>query len=113
MKSIKPLKIASSIYSLLVLGMFLPFLGCASVQRPDADICGINFAADKPAHLTCFNIKNDFDNAGVLLPTAKAHQKLIGKPQSLNAGKYMSKEDWPKFQIWLQDMRDYATNHCN
>lgn len=85
-------------------------VGCTGVQRPDADICGVNFAIDKPAHLTCFNIKSDFNGDGTLKAGAKSHQKLIGAPQSLNAGKYISKEDWPKVQVWLQDMRDQINN---
>ena len=87
-------------------------LGCSTVQRPDADICGINFASDKPAHLTCFNILKDFNDDGTLKSTAKSHQKLIQGPSSLNAGKYVSKDDWAKVQVWLQDLRDYARNHC-
>ena len=90
----------------------LSICSCAGVSRPDADICGINFATDKPAHLTCFNVLKDFDAQGVLLSTAKAHQKHILRPNSLNAGKYVSKEDWPKFQVWAQDGRDYIKNHC-
>ena len=88
-------------------------VGCASVQRPDADICGINYATNSAPHLTCFNIKDDYNDDGTLKSTAKSHRKLIPTPQSLNAGKYISKEDWPKVQVWLQDLRDYASNHCN
>jgi hypothetical protein len=72
----------------------------------------VNFATDKPAHLHCFNVLNDYDDQGVLKPGVKAHDKLIGAPQSMNAGKYISKEDWPKFQTWLQDSRDWAKEHC-
>ena len=103
MMLIKRLTIALSIYSLT---------GCAGVSRPDADVCGINYATDAAAHLTCYNIKNDFNDDGTLKSTAKSHKKLIPTPQSLNAGKYISKEDWPKIQVWLQDLRDYATNNC-
>lgn len=96
--------------SLISLGMFS---GCgAVVSRPDADICGINYAPDKPAHLSCYNIRDDFNDDGTLKSTAHAHSKPILKPQSLNAGTYVSKEDWPKFQVWLQDSRDWVTNHC-
>lgn len=86
--------------------------GCAGVQRPDADICGINFASDAAAHLTCYNIRSDFDANGTLIAGHHSHRKPIGQPQSLNAGKYISKEDWPKFQVWLQDIRSWSQNHC-
>ena len=97
---------------LMIVFLTCELIGCAHVERPDADVCGINFASDAPAHLTCYNIKNDFSSDGVLLPGAKSHKKPIKSPQSLNAGKYISKEDWPAVQVWIQDMRDWTKEHC-
>lgn len=85
--------------------------GCAGVARPDAYLCGVNFAQPGP-HLHCYNVKSDYDDAGVLLSTAKAKDIPITSPPMLNAGKYVSKEDWAKFEVWFQDGRDYVTNHC-
>ena len=98
--------------SILLVMILLNICSCSGVSRPDADICIINFASDKPAHLHCQNMKSDYSPDGVLLPGHPAHDKLIGAPQSLNAGKYISKEDWPKFQVFMQDLRDYAKVHC-
>lgn len=86
--------------------------GCAGVARPDADICAINFASDKPAHLHCYNVKNDYGDDGILKAGAKAQDIPITSPQMLNAGKYVSKEDWPKYQVWFQDGRNYVKGHC-
>jgi hypothetical protein len=82
------------------------------ISRPDADVCGINFSSDKPAHLLCFNMKDDFNDDGVLHAGVKPHIKPIKNAAQLNAGKYVSKEDWPKIQVWLQDLRDYSKNNC-
>ena len=90
----------------------LSICSCSQIQRPDADICVVNYATDKLPHLTCFNIKRDYNDDGSLKADAKPVKKLIKTPQSLNAGKYISKEDWPAFQVWIQDTRDWAKGHC-
>jgi hypothetical protein len=84
--------------------------GCASVEKPDVDLCGINFSGKTP-HLLCYSLR-DFDENGNLKPNVKSHSKPISTPQSLNAGKYVSKEDWPKLQVYFQDLRNYAAAHC-
>ena len=102
MKLIKQLMILLSTSSLL---------GCSSVPQLDVDLCGINFASDKPAHLRCYNTLTDYAD-GTLIPGAKPKIILIKNPAQLNAGKFVSKEDWAKVEAWAINLRSYAKDHC-
>ena len=85
--------------------------GCVQAPVLDVDLCGVNFATDKPAHLHCYNTKRDYTN-GVLNAGAKAHDIPITSPQMLNAGKFVSKSDWKKVEAWAIELRNYGQEHC-
>jgi hypothetical protein len=84
-------------------------VGCTSVQRPDALICGVN---SKGMKLRCYNIKSDFSRDGVLKPEAKPQQIKINSIHDLNAGIYMSPSDFELVKIWIGDMRNWVKEHC-
>jgi len=111
MKWIKQSTIALSIPKLGILIPFMVMIGCVSAPQLDVDLCGINFASDKPAHLHCYNTKKDYTD-GVLTPGAKAHDIPISSPAMLNAGKYVSRADWKKVEAWAIELRQYGKEHC-
>jgi uncharacterized protein YigE (DUF2233 family) len=94
---------------LMILLSIFSLVGCANVQRPDADVCGVNAKTSK---LRCYNIKNNYTNDGTLKDGATPTVKPIANLMSLNGGIYFSPADFEKLKVWLQDMRDYAKEHC-
>lgn len=99
----------SSTFSWLLAGVTILLVGCAGVQRPDADICGVNASASK---LHCYNLKKDYSNDGTLLANSVAKDKPISSLQDLNAGIYFSPTDVEKVKVWISDMRAWAKDHC-
>ena len=91
-----------------LLMMSLSISNCASVQRPDALICGIN---SKSMNLRCYNIKKDFDDSGVRTGHQPSVQK-ISSIQQLNGGIYVSPKDFEKLKVYIQDLRDYSKEYC-
>lgn len=84
-------------------------VGCASVKRPDALVCGVNAKGMK---LRCYNIKTDFNDDGTRKADAQAKEIKISSIQDLNAGIYFSPKDFEKIKVWLADMRDWSESHC-
>ena len=102
-------KLGMIILKLGMIVVFLGIIGCAGVQRPDADICGVNAKSSK---LRCYNIKNDFNDDGTRKPDAQPVNKKISSLNDLNGGIYVSPADFEKFKVWLGDSRDWISNHC-
>jgi hypothetical protein len=99
----------SSISKIILLLFAANIVGCAAIQRPDAWVCGINGKSKK---MLCYNLKKDYDEDGTLKAGAEPLEKKDVSLQSLTGGLYFSSEDTKKIKVWLQDMRDYAKNHC-
>jgi len=95
--------------SLSLVLLTLMLTACASVERPDALICGVNSKAMK---LRCYNIKDDFTNDGIRKPDAKAKDIPISSIHNLNGGIYASPSDFEKIKVWLADLRSYSERHC-
>jgi hypothetical protein len=95
--------------ALILLLVISSLVGCAGVQRPDANICGINAVS---SNLRCYNIKNDYSNDGTLDPKAKPVIIPLSGLNDLNAGLYFSPLDLEKLKVWIGDMRNWAKAHC-
>jgi hypothetical protein len=98
------------ICELLILGMFLPFLGCASIERPDSWVCGVNAKSEK---LRCYNLKSDYSDQGTLKPEAKPMIYPLKSVSDLNGWVCIDPKSLEKLKVYLGDLRDYSANHCN
>lgn len=89
---------------LTMLFLVCSFLGaCASVQQPDADLCGIN---TKYMHARCYNLKRDFNKDGTRKKNATPIIKPIKDLQELNGWIGVAPADYEKIQVWIGDLRD-------
>lgn len=94
---------------LMMLLNICSLVGCAGVQRPDANICGINAVS---SNLRCYNIRKDYNNDGILDANAKPVIVPLSGLNDLNAGAYLSPLDLEKVKVWLGDLRTWAKDHC-
>ena len=89
--------------------LLIVLAGCASVERPNAEICGINA---KSSQLRCYNLKSDYDADGYRLPDAKPVVKPIASLMSLNGGMYLSKSDIAPVQAYIDAIRRLYKEEC-
>jgi len=82
-------------------------VGCASVPRPNADVCTANVLA---LHEKCFNLKTDYDDSGKLLPMAKPHFTQYKDDAAMLAGLHKATvihpDDWAMVKAWINELRD-------
>lgn len=76
--------------------------GCASIERPDANLCVVNAPAQ---HLKCYNLKTDYDQNGQILKGAEAKFFRAETVDDLNKGVWMSNADWSKVKVWISRLR--------
>ena len=84
-------------------------VGCTTVKRPEALICGINA---KSQVLRCYNLKIDYDETGTMKPDAKPTIKPIASFMDLNAGIYVSPKDFKEIKKWIGELRNYYDKEC-
>lgn len=82
--------------------------GCASVPRPDVDLCIINAPAERRK---CYNMKEDYDNEGKLKSGATPTYRSNDSVSDLNKGLFIDSADGPEAAIarlkaYLQKLRD-------
>jgi hypothetical protein len=103
--------------SFLISSLVLCF-GCASVQRPNSFIWGVNGSASR---LEGYNIKTDYDENGVRRPGAKPVLRSLNGLRDLNGALLilpaktndpLKDEGTRGVKRWFQDMRDYSKEHC-
>jgi hypothetical protein len=75
---------------------------CATIVRPDANLCIVNAPAE---HLKCYNLKHDYNKDGTIKKSAKAKFFTAQKVEDLNKGVWMSNNDWAKVKGWIRELR--------
>jgi hypothetical protein len=107
---------------LLLLVVCSPLLAASScstsVPRPDADICEINVLK---LHESCYNIAEDYDDNGQLIPNAKPRVvQFLDEAAMLAAlnkntcvgtasdGKIPAPQGWANIKTWIKNLRDEA-----
>lgn len=93
---------------IVVLAVFF-LSACATVERPDSWICGVNAKAKK---LRCYNLKEHYDSEGNQLPSAKPQEFVLNGITDLNAWVCMDPESLKNMKTYMADLRDYAKAHC-
>lgn len=95
--------------------------GCAhsQVPRPDIDVCEINVPS---LHKRCFNLRDDYDDNGMLKPGARAHYLPCPGPQpcydpetryqdaaamlaDLNKNVSTDPDGWASLKAYIRDLR--------
>lgn len=80
----------------------LAFSGCATIAKPDANLCVVNAPAQ---HLKCYNLKTDYTDDGNIRASAKAKYFRSESVEDLNKGVWMSNGDWAKVKGWIRELR--------
>jgi hypothetical protein len=94
--------------TVLILASLL-FVGCNTLQRPNALICGINGASHE---LRCYDLHDDFDDNGALKKTAQPKIQAVQDLTQLNAGIYLSPTDFKKVKLYLTDLKKAYEAKC-
>ena len=84
-------------------------MGCSSVERPNADICVINAPGLK---LTCYNMRNDYDNSGNLKPGVQPHFKQTVTLYDVNKFITMSPDDFSELKAYVGELKDEYERGC-
>jgi hypothetical protein len=84
--------------------LFLAFSlsGCATIAKPDANLCVVNAPA---RHLKCYNLAADYNDDGNIKASAKAKFFRAETVEDLNKGVWMSNNDWAKVKGWIRELR--------
>lgn len=92
-----------------ILVLCLAFIGCTKVERPNADECVINAPGSK---ITCYNMKNDYDEHGNLKPGVEPHFKSMLTTYDVNKYITMSPEDFAELKAYVAKLRDEYERGC-
>jgi hypothetical protein len=76
--------------------------GCATIAKPDANLCVVNAPAE---HLKCYNLKTDYTDDGNVKASAKAKYFKAEVVNDLNKGVWMSNSDWAEVKKWIRELR--------
>jgi hypothetical protein len=76
--------------------------GCATIAKPDANLCVVNAPAE---HLKCYNLNTDYTDDGNLKKTSKAKYFQAKSVYDLNKGVWMSNSDWAEVKKWIRELR--------
>lgn len=76
--------------------------GCG-VPRPDAELCVVNAPAK---HRKCYNLRDDYDDTGKLIPTASPSFAPVEKIDDLNKHTTMDPESWTKVKAYIKKLRE-------
>ena len=101
-----------SVVCKFILGFALPvgalvgpffFFGCASIKKPDTDICVLN-APEK--HQICYNVKKDFDDDGRIKAGAKPKIKPYAVLEDANKNICTDPEGWENMKAYVKKLRE-------
>lgn len=87
---------------LTILLTVFSLISCASIERPDANLCVVNAPAK---HLKCYNLKTDYDMNGQILKSAEPKFFRAETVEDLNKGVWMSNAHWAKVKVWISRLR--------
>lgn len=80
------------------------FSACSSIPRPDSNIGIINAGAGT---ISGYNLKNDYDSNGQLLPAAKPWIRTISTLQDLDKNACVDPQSLANLKAYVQDLKDY------
>jgi hypothetical protein len=92
---------------LMVFSLLL--IGCASVPRPNTDICIVNAPAK---HRKCYNLLKDYDDEGNLKPGAAASYKPASKIEDLNKNATTDPKGLANLKAYLRKLREESKSRC-
>lgn len=88
---------------LMTLLTALNLSGCGGVERPDTNVCVVNYEL---MHLKCYNLKNDYNDDGNLKPGSKPHFKAITGLTSLNSYVVTDPDGWANLKAYIRKLRE-------
>lgn len=86
---------------------FLICSGCASVQRPDTNIYGVNKSAGK---LRGYNLKSDYNSDGTRKPGAQPKERPFTDID--NGWVCTDARGFKNLTVYVQDLRDAYEREC-
>lgn len=87
--------------------LLISSLGCASIPRPDTDLCGINAASDNGAvpHKRCYNIKKDYDDNGNRKSSAVPKIVPLASLMDLNKNMCTDPKGYENLLVTIKNLR--------
>jgi hypothetical protein len=82
--------------------MVFSLVGCASIKRPDSELCVVNAPSQ---HLKCYNLLHDYDGQGRLKKSATAIFPPAKTVYDLNKGVWMSNLDFAELKLYIHDLK--------
>lgn len=97
----------------ILLAVFSLF-SCASIKRPDIDVCIVNAPGKK---INCYNLEKDYQDDGQLKPGAKFHTRVAASIQDLNKHLVFTSDTGPenaiaKLKAYIKNLREAYENEC-
>lgn len=90
---------------------------CASIKRPDSNLCFINVTAARLENITphkeCLNLSTDYDELGLKLSTATAKVSDLNDLSDLDRTFSMDAKSFANLKAYIQKLRDYYANKGN
>lgn len=110
---------------LMMLFAIFSLCSCATIKRPDTDICGVNGPGLRER---CYNILRDYDNEGQLLPAVKPEIRqyfsledmMFGvqsndpkeKRKGLNKKTCIDPDGLANLKTYIQQLKDAYEKEC-
>lgn len=79
------------------------FSGCATIKRPDTDLCGVNAPKGEQR---CYNILRDYENSGVRKPGAIPTIKPAKTVMDLNKNICTDPQGFQNLLIYIEQLRE-------
>lgn len=76
--------------------------GCASIERPDTDLCIINSPFQK---VSCYNLKRDYDEEGGIKPEAKPKVFSITGLQDINKFICTDSDGFANLKSYIKELK--------
>lgn len=85
--------------------LFLAFslCACSSVSKPDTDLCVVNAPGE---HLTCYNIRRDYDDDGNIKAGAKPTYRQAITVADLNKHVVTDPKGWANLKAYIKILRE-------
>lgn len=104
MKFRKPLTLLLMIFS----------SGCATVERPDTDMCVVNVPGE---HAKCYNLKRDYNDDGSRNPSAIPTYRPIDRTKKLslddlNKNTCVDPDGLANLKSYIRELRDAYEREC-
>lgn len=90
----------------LILTAFSVFIGC-SIPRPDTELCVVNAPMNQ---MKCYNVRDDYDDKGFLLPNATPLYRPAFTVDDLNKYTVMDIASWANMKAYIKKMREEYEN---